>query len=97
MTMHQRVSIEEEATIEQGGSREGWIRGNQREEGGGLHETTTGEPEGSEGGTWENYGESVPEGSWWTDRRPGSCAPGTEMEGDILGSQDIFKKSASVE
>ena len=64
---------------------------------GGLHVTMTGKPEGSEGGTWENYGESVPEGSWWTDRRPGSCAPGTEMEGDILGIQDIFKNSASVE
>lgn len=97
VTVHQRVSSEEETTIEQGGRLGRMDKGESERKEGGLHVTMTGKPEGSEGGTWENYGESVPEGSWWTDRRPGSCAPGTEMEGDILGIQDIFKNSASVE
>lgn len=68
--MYQRVSCEEGKTIQQGrrlGStcKGEFQKGNWRKEGGGLHETMTlgGKPEGREGGTWDSYGVSVPEGS----------------------------------
>lgn len=87
---HQRGSSEEETATEQGGRLGRMDKG----------ESETGRSRASMRPRQENLKaaqeapgelcESVPEGSWWTDRRPGSCAPGTEMEGDILGSQDIF-------
>lgn len=90
MAKHQRGSSEEETTVKQGGRLGRMDKG----------ESETGRSGASMRPRQENLKaaqeapgelcESVPEGSWWTDRRPGSCAPGTEMEGDILGSQDIF-------